>query len=110
MVIDFEKIPHQTIEHMKGGELSVDACIFDAPEIRIIKGRLIPGSSIGLHRHEPNSETIYILEGHGKAICDGEVEPLKPGSCSYCKKGHEHTLINDSDEDLVFFGVIPIQP
>ena len=39
---------------------------------------------------------------------DGE-EPLKPGDCHYCPKGHAHSLINNSDGDLEFFAVVPQQ-
>ncbi len=27
----------------------------------------------------------------------------------YCPKGHPHSLVNDSDADLVFFAVVPEQ-
>ena len=52
---------------------------------------------------------IYILSGTGKVLCDGAYEPLAPGACHYCPKGHAHSLINDSDGDLTFFAVVPEQ-
>ena len=76
---------------------------------KIMRGRLIPGASIGLHTHETNSEIIYVLEGQGKVLYDGEYETLSAGSCHYCPKGHAHSLINDSAADLVFFAVVPEQ-
>ena len=76
---------------------------------KIMKGRLIPGASIGLHTHETNSEIIYVLEGQGKVLYDGAYETLSAGSCHYCPKGHAHSLINDSTADLVFFAVVPEQ-
>ena len=76
---------------------------------KIMKGRLIPGASIGLHTHETNSEIIYVLEGTGKVLCDGAYELLAAGSCHYCPKGHAHSLINDSAADLIFFAVVPEQ-
>ena len=72
-----------------------------------MRGLLAPGSSIGLHTHEGNSEMIYILSGTGKVLYDGEYEPLAPGDCHYCPMGHAHSLINDSNGDLVFFAVVP---
>ena len=74
---------------------------------KIMRGKLEPGCSIGLHTHEGNSETIYILSGTGKVLYDGEYEPVSAGSCHYCPRGHAHSLINDSDGDLVFFAVVP---
>ena len=52
---------------------------------------------------------IYILEGKGKVLYDGEYIPLTAGSCHYCPKGHSHSLINDSDALLTFFAVVPVQ-
>ena len=43
----------------------------------------------------------------GKVLYDGEYEPLQAGSCHYCPKGHTHALINDGNEDLVFYAVLP---
>ncbi len=74
-----------------------------------MRGRLVPGASIGLHTHETSSEIIYILQGSGKVLYDGEYEPVRTGTCHYCPKGHAHSLINDGNEDLTFFAVVPAQ-
>ena len=50
---------------------------------------------------------IFILSGAGKVLCDGEYESLSAGSCHYCPKGHEHSLINDGTEDLEILAMIP---
>ena len=67
-----------------------------------------PNSSIGYHAHIGDEEIIFVLEGKGKVICDGEMERVEAGLCHYCPKGHAHSLINDSKEDLIFFAVIPV--
>ena len=72
-----------------------------------MRGRLTPGSTIGLHTHETDSEMIFILSGAGKVLCDGEYEPLSAGSVHYCPKGNAHSLINDGDEDLEILAMIP---
>lgn len=109
MLIDFAAMEEQIIPHMRGGEKEAAMRIHTDAMGKIMKGRLIPGASIGLHTHETNSEIIYVLEGTGKALCDGAYEPLAAGSCHYCPKGHAHSLINDSAADLVFFAVVPEQ-
>ena len=109
MRIEFENMETTVIPHMRGGEKEVSAEMFNDGKCKIMRGRLIPGATIGLHTHETNSETLYIISGKGKMLCDGVYEPLEPGACTYCPKGHEHSLINDSDADLVFFAVIPEQ-
>ena len=64
---------------------------------------------IGLHTHDTSSEIIYILNGTGKVLYDGEYESVSEGLCHYCPKGHSHSLINDSKSNLVFFAVVPEQ-
>ena len=76
---------------------------------KIMRGTLEPGASIGMHTHETNSEMIYILSGNGKVLYDNGEESLSAGDCHYCPKGHAHSLMNDGEENLVFFAVVPEQ-
>ena len=36
-------------------------------------------------------------------------EAVAAGDCHYCQKGQHPMLINDGDEDLVFYAVVPQQ-
>ena len=109
MLIDFPSIPVTTIPNMRGGEKEFRVHTYTDDMCRIMRGTLIPGASIGLHTHDTNSEIIYILRGAGTLSCDGVREPGAGGSCHYCPKRHAHTFINDGDEDLEFFAVVPEQ-
>ena len=109
MKVEFSQLEETVIPNFMGGEGSVRAKMRVDGNGKIMRGVLEPGSSIGLHTHETNSEIIYVLEGQGKVLCDGAYEPLGPGSCHYCPKGHAHSLINDSAADLLFFAVVPEQ-
>lgn len=110
MIFDYDKIEETILPNFKGGEKeAITQMYFDGMN-RIMRGRLRPGASIGLHTHDTNSEIVYIISGHGIVIFDGEEEELRPGVCHYCPKGHAHTMINNrDDEDLVIFAVIPEQ-
>ena len=107
MLLDFDKIEEKVIPQFRGGEKETVTRMFTDPQVKIMRGKLAPGASIGLHTHETNSEIIYILEGEGKVLCDGAYESVEAGICHYCPKGHEHSLINDSQADLLFFAVVP---
>lgn len=109
MIIDFENMQEKVLEHFNGGEKSLIAKMTVDEKNKILYGNLEPGATIGLHTHVTSSEIIYILEGKGKVLYDGEYEEVKAGICHYCPKGHEHSLINDSDDDLIFFAVVPEQ-
>ncbi len=107
MLINFDEIPEDQQEKVRGGEGINNVRAAGDALAKINKCRLEPGAYIGYHQHETNSEIIFILEGTGKVRYDDGVEPLGPGSCHYCPKGHYHSLINDSDKDLIFYAVIP---
>ena len=109
MLIDFKELPLTVLPNFKGGEKQMESHMFVDSLNRIMHSRLVPGASIGEHIHDTSSEMIFILSGRGTAICDGAAETCTPGTCHYCPKGSTHTLINDGDEDLVFFAVVPQQ-
>ena len=109
MNFNYNQIEATSIENFKGGEKHIDAQMFFDGQTRILRARLIPGASIGLHTHETDSEVIYIISGEGSVILDGEKTKVTANCSHYCPKGHTHTLINDSKEDLQFFAVISKQ-
>ncbi len=109
MNIDFEKTELSVIPNFKGGEKELAARMFFDGTNRIMKARLVPGASIGMHTHTGSCEVIFITSGHGSVIFDGEKTPVSEGMCHYCPEGHTHSLINDSDSDLEFLAVVPKQ-
>ncbi|MDD3338510.1 MAG: cupin domain-containing protein [Lachnospiraceae bacterium] len=109
MILNYNEMQEEKFPNFKGGEKEYASKMFFDGTNRIMLGRLIPGASIGVHTHETNSEVMYFLEGTGKVLMDGEYEKVEAGVAHYCPKGHTHSLINDSDADLVFFAVVPEQ-
>ncbi len=109
MIIDFSAMEETVLPNFKGGEKEMRANMYVDGMNRIMRCRLVPGASIGLHVHDTGSEIIFFLEGSGKAVYDGREERVQAGMCHYCPKGHSHTLINDTDRDLVFYAVVAQQ-
>ena len=109
MILDLPNIPEQAMPNFKGGEGTAWVRMFFDGQNRIMLGRLPAGASIGMHTHDTNSEIIYFLSGKGSVLYDGERFEVEAGQCHYCPKGHSHSLINNGDEDLVFFAVVPNQ-
>ena len=107
MLLNFEQMEEKVVSNMRGGEGQVASRSYADENIRIARGLLAPGCTIGLHTHKTNSEVICILSGTGKVLYDGEYEAVSAGSVHYCPKGHAHSLINDSEGDLTYFAVIP---
>ena len=109
MLIDFTKIPATSIKNFYGGEKELLTNMYTDERARIMKIKLVPGASVGLHKHETSSEIVYVVSGHGRVIYDGKPFPIGPGQCHYCPKGHSHSTINDGDEDLICITVVPEQ-
>ena len=109
MIIDFDEMAQSVIPNFKGGEKETRAKMFVDERNRIMKGMLVPGSSIGLHTHDTSSEVIFITSGRGYVLYDGDRFRVSEGLCHYCPKGHTHSLVNDSDTVLEFLAVVPQQ-
>ena len=109
MILDWNEIPEQAMTNFKGGEgITWVRMQFDGQN-RILKGRIQPGCSIGMHTHETNSEILHVLSGSARIIMDGQVEIVAAGQTHYCPKGHTHMTEPAGMEDLVFLAVVPEQ-
>lgn len=109
MKIDFNNMEESAIAHFKGGEKETFVKMFSDANNKILKGRLQPGASIGMHTHEDSCEIILITKGCGCVMDDNTRVALVTGDVHYCEKGHSHSLINDSSADMEFFAVVPKQ-
>jgi mannose-6-phosphate isomerase-like protein (cupin superfamily) len=70
------------------------------------KCTLPPGASVGLHKHEGDSEIYYILEGKALVNDNGEEVLLGPGDCNFCPDGSSHAIENIGDSDISYIAVI----
>lgn len=107
MIIDFKNIAEQAIEKFKGGEGLLRTRNFVDEKNKIMMSRLEPGASSGYHQHVQNSEIVYIISGKGYFKYDDGTERIEAGQVHYCPDGHYHSMINDGDEDLVYFAIVP---
>lgn len=107
MVIDFTNERMIEVKNMNGGTGSVIASLFPyTSDRKVIVSRVQPHSSIGNHIQTTGDDVNYVLSGTGYAIYDGVKEELKPGVCHICLKGHSHSIVNDTDEELVLFSFV----
>ncbi len=106
MIIDFNKVEMiKATEFMGGkGDFFIKSVKDDLNNIMC--DTLMPGASVGYHKHVVDSEIMLILKGTGEVKYNNEIIPVKAGQCHYCPKGHAHSLTNTSNEELVFFAVV----
>ncbi len=69
---------------------------------------LKPGCSLGYHKHEGTSETIYILSGTAEYNDNGKCCTLHSGDAVFCPEGESHSIGNSADaaEDLICLALI----
>lgn len=109
MKLEFEAMEEKFLPEFKGGVGRLCAKMYSDENGKIMRGRLEPGCSIGMHTHDTSSEMIFILSGTATYLCDGGEETVAAGNSHYCPKGHSHSMINKTDEDIIFFAVVPEQ-
>lgn len=65
-----------------------------------------PGGYIREHSHEQNEEALYILEGKGRAVVEGQSYAMTPGTAIYLGKSNRHMFINEGETALRWVWVI----
>lgn len=93
------------------GEITVRS-LLNGPEEMSRKGRVFghttvyPGSEIGYHIHDGDSETYYILNGKGRYNDNGCVKEVESGDVAYCAPGEGHGLACMGEEPLELIALI----
>lgn len=58
------------------------------------------GGEIGMETHPDNDQLLYIRDGKGKAILNGEEAEIEAGDAVLVNAGTEHNFINTGEEEL----------
>ena len=85
------------VEHVNGG---------DGYIVREAMVTSDPGCEVGYHYHHGETESYFILTGHGTYDDNGEKQPANPGDLFLCKDGDAHGIKNTGDEELTFMALI----
>ncbi len=64
------------------------------------------GCHIREHVHPANEEVIYVLEGRGHAVLEGERHVLEAGSCLFLGKGRVHAFHAAPDSRLTLLWLL----
>ncbi|MFA6004937.1 MAG: cupin domain-containing protein [Patescibacteria group bacterium] len=58
------------------------------------------GEDIGEETHAENDQVLYLLEGEGEVVLDGERSPYKAGDLVLVSAGIKHNFINTGEVPL----------
>ncbi|MGY4617701.1 mannose-6-phosphate isomerase-like protein (cupin superfamily) [Bradyrhizobium sp. USDA 4472] len=67
---------------------------------------LPPGCYVREHVHDRNEEVLHFISGTGKAVVEGVVHPVSPGTTIYVGKNRRHKFINDGETELHWLWLI----
>ena len=84
--------------------------LFTSQLIQLVVMSLKPGEEIGLESYLDTDQFICVEEGTGKAILDGLVYELKPGSALVIPAGTEYNIINTSSTEALKLYTVYIPP
>lgn len=63
--------------------------------------RVLPGEAVRpAHSHPHSEELIYIINGSGKVMIEGEVGPVESGTAVLFEQGKVHMLKNTGDVEM----------
>lgn len=103
-------LPMDTRENMRGGNGTV--CLQPLAAEKPAKCRLfsritIPvGGSIGLHRHDGETEMFYFVSGTARCMDDETEIIANPGDTLVTSSGHSHSVENIGSDELNMVAVI----
>ncbi|MCI8578627.1 MAG: cupin domain-containing protein [Lachnospiraceae bacterium] len=86
--------------------------ILESPEEMYQKGRVFchttvyAGSGIGYHVHQGESETYYILSGHGTFNDNGVMSEIGPGDVLFTGDQAGHSIEATKGEDIEMIALI----
>lgn len=112
MIVSAESRDVVYVEHAQGGEgrLGRDVLLTDDQLggvcSYVAQISLEPGCSLGVHKHEGDSELYFITEGTGLYSDNGVETQVGPGDVTFCPDGGEHGMMNNGTETLKFVAVI----
>ena len=100
------------VEHVNGGDgYIIREAMVTSEEVgeacrMYARIHLDPGCEVGYHEHHGETESYFILTGHGTYDDNGEKQPANPGDLFLCKDGDGHGIKNTGDEEMTFMALI----
>ncbi|SNT07338.1 Cupin domain-containing protein [Anaerovirgula multivorans] len=108
-----KEIEVMPLENVMGGKgIVMMQRLLDAPKEMLGKGRayvkhtLNPGVSIGIHKHEKEMESMFIVSGKAIHRINGETQSLEAGDMIAAMPGDTHGIACEGNEPLVIIAQV----
>ena len=67
---------------------------------QIVIMNIPPNSDIGMETHPDNDQMLYLVQGEGKVILNGQEESFKKGDMVLVRAGTEHNFVTVGNEPM----------
>ena len=74
--------------------------IVTGPHSQVVVMSLAPGEDIGEEVHAHGDQVLFILEGDGEAVLEGEASPIGTGDMVFVPAGTLHNVISGTMQPL----------
>jgi len=75
----------------------------DTNTVSVCLVEIQPNTSIPIHIHDPQVDSMLVLSGKGEAYVNGTWEPVEAGDYIFVSQASEHALKNTGNEWLRIF-------
>lgn len=111
MIVKNSEMKHEIRQEMRGGPGEVEILHMVAPESMknarlMAELTLSPGSGIGPHRHDKETEYYIITEGSGIVTEDDGKKSVSKGDIVITGNGQSHSIENTGNVTLKIIAVI----
>lgn len=69
-------------------------------DLQVVVMSIPPGGEIGEEVHPDNDQWLYLVEGSGQAVLDGDEQPFEGGDAVLVPAGTKHNFIAAASEPL----------
>jgi mannose-6-phosphate isomerase-like protein (cupin superfamily) len=93
------------IEHLAERNTNFREVVHTGKYSQIALMSLPVGTDIGPEIHESVDQLVFVVEGHGEAVLDSDIERIEDEDVVFIPAGIEHDIRNTGDEDLKLYTI-----
>jgi len=79
--------------------------LFTGAKSQLVLMAIPPGGEIGEETHARVEQSLFLVDGEGKAILDGVESPVRAGDVVVVTSGTRHNIVNTSSQALKIYTI-----
>lgn len=96
---------HENLEKITKENNNFRKVLFTGKQSQLVVMSIAPGEEIGEETHPNTDQILFLVEGEGQAILEGESSDFKKKDVVFVPAGIKHNFVNTGDEALKLYTV-----